>query len=109
MESTPAPVPAPRKRSNPLRTVQSIVGIAILLATLFTALPSRGLTSGHFYERLSLILTHHSPQGAPLAAQPQLRIGIVAGHSGNESGAVCYDGNGTVTLTQPVVKLKFIA
>jgi N-acetylmuramoyl-L-alanine amidase len=109
MESTPAPVPAPRKRSNPLRTVQSIAGIAILLATLFTALPSRGLASGDFYERLSLILTPHSPEGAPLAAQPQLRIGIVAGHSGNDSGAVCYDGNGNVTLTEADVNLKIAA
>jgi N-acetylmuramoyl-L-alanine amidase len=92
-----------------LRTVQSIVGIAILLATLFTALPSRGLASGDFYERLSLILTPHSPEGAPLAAQPQLRIGIVAGHSGNDSGAVCYDGNGNVTLTEADVNLKIAA
>src|SRR5690349_10661884 len=109
MESTPAPVPAPRKRSNRLRTVQSIVGIAILLATLFTALPSRGLASGDFYERLSLILTPHAPEGAPLAAQPQLRIGIVAGHSGNDSGAVCCDGNGNVTLTEADVNLKIAA
>ena len=109
MESTPAPVPASRKRSSLLRTVQSIVGIAILLATLFTALPSRGLASGDFYERLSLILTPHSPEGAQLAAQPQLRIGIVAGHSGNDSGAVCYDGNGNVTLTEADVNLKIAA
>ena len=48
MESTP-PSPAPRTR--PLRALQSTLGIAILLATLFTALPSRGLVMGGFYER----------------------------------------------------------
>jgi N-acetylmuramoyl-L-alanine amidase len=109
MESTSAPAPAPRKRTKPWRTIQSIVGIAILMATLFTALPSRGLASGDFYQRLSLILTPNSPAGVPVAAQPQIRIGIVAGHSGNDSGAVCYDGNGNVTLTEADVNLKIAA
>src|SRR5919109_2578870 len=105
MESTP---PSPARRSRPLRAVQSTLGIAILLATLFTALPSRGLVAGGFYERLSLILT---PQAAvaPLSAQPQIRVGIVAGHSGNDSGAVCIDGNGNVTLTEADVNLQIAA
>jgi N-acetylmuramoyl-L-alanine amidase len=89
--------------------VQATIGIAILLATLFTALPSRGLVSGDFYNRLSVILTPHSIESAPVASQPQLRIGIVAGHSGNDSGAVCYDGNGNVTLTEADVNLKIAA
>jgi N-acetylmuramoyl-L-alanine amidase len=58
---------------------------------------------------LSLVLTPHSPENASVAAQPQLRIGIVAGHSGNDSGAVCYDGNGNVTLTEADVNLKIAA
>src|SRR5688500_8211651 len=105
MESTP-PSPAPRTR--PLRALQSTFGIAILLATLFTALPSRGLVVGGFYERLSLVLTPRAA-AAPLSSQPQLRIGIVAGHSGNDSGAVCLDGNGNVTLTEADVNLKIAA
>jgi len=109
MASTSASAPKPLKRPRPLRAVQSILGIAILLATLFTMLPSQGLATGDFYERLSLILTPRSAEGAPLVAQPQLRIGIVAGHSGNDSGAVCYDGNGNVTLTEADVNLKIAA
>src|SRR5687768_11105065 len=105
MESTPSS-PAPRTR--PLRALQSTLGIAILLATLFTALPSRGLVMGGFYERLSLVLTPQAP-AAPLSSQPQLRIGIVAGHSGNDSGAVCIDGNGDVTLTEADVNLEIAA
>jgi N-acetylmuramoyl-L-alanine amidase len=97
------------RRARPLRAVQATLGIAILMATLFTALPSRGLVSGSFYERLSIILTPHPGEGAPLAAQPQLRIGIVAGHSGNDSGAVCYDGLGNVTLTEADVNLEIAA
>ena len=97
-----------RKRS--VRTLQSTIGVGILLATLFTALPSRGLASGDFYDRLSLILTPRPVDGnAPLIAQPQLRVGIVAGHAGNDSGAVCVDGNGDVTLTEADVNLEIAA
>ena len=99
--------PTPRKR--PVRAIQATFGIAILLATLFTALPSRGLVSGEFYDRMSLILTPRPGEGAPAASQPQLRVGIVAGHSGNDSGAVCYDGNGNVTLTEADVNLEIAA
>jgi N-acetylmuramoyl-L-alanine amidase len=83
--------------------------MAILLATLFTALPPRGLVAGDFYERLSMVLTPRSVEGAPANSQPQLRIGIVAGHSGNDSGAVCLDGNGNVTLTEADINLKIAA
>jgi len=98
------------KRPRPVRALQSTVAVAVLLATLFTALPSRGLVSGDFYNRLSLILTPRPVDaGAPLAQQPQLRVGIVAGHAGNDSGAVCVDGNGDVTLTEAEVNLKIAA
>ncbi len=99
----------PARRTRPLHPAQTVLGVAILLATLFTALPSRGLVAGEFYERLSLILTPRAAEGEPLASQPQLRIGIVAGHSGNDSGAVCYDGNGNITLTEADLNLKIAA
>ena len=104
-----ANAPRPVRRAHPLRAAQTTLGIAILLATLFTALPSRGLVAGDFYERLSLILTPRPVDGAPLTSQPQLRIGIVAGHSGNDSGAVCKDSNGDVTLTEADVNLEIAA
>jgi N-acetylmuramoyl-L-alanine amidase len=63
----------------------------------------------NFYDQLSIILTPRSEESASLISQPQLRIGIVAGHSGNDSGAVCMDGNGTVTLTEADVNLKIAA
>jgi N-acetylmuramoyl-L-alanine amidase len=98
-----------RRKKRPVRAVQATLGIAILLATLFTALPSRGLVSGDFYDRLRMILTPQPLQDVPVVSQPQLRIGIVAGHSGNDSGAVCYDGNGNVSLTEADVNLKIAA
>jgi N-acetylmuramoyl-L-alanine amidase len=97
------------RRAGLLRPAQTVLGIAILLATLFTALPSRGLVAGDFYERLSVVLTPRVPEGQVQVSQPQLRIGIVAGHSGNDSGAVCMDGNGNVTLTEADVNLKIAA
>lgn len=97
------------RRTRPFRALQATVGIAIFLATLFTALPSRGLVSGDFYDRLSLVLTPRPGENAPLVSQPQIRIGIVAGHSGNDSGAVCVDGNGNVTLTEADVNLEIAA
>jgi len=99
----------PQPRTRPFRAVTTIIGVALLLATLFTALPSRGLANGDFYNRLSLVLTPRSAEGAPIAPQPQLRIGIVAGHSGNDSGAVCYDSNGNVSLTEAEVNLEIAA
>ena len=111
METTPPRTP--RRRTSPLRAVQTTIGIAILLATLFTALPSSGLITGNLYDQLSLILTPRAPeadvQQQPVAQPQQLRIGIVAGHSGNDSGAVCLDGNGNVTLTEADVNLKIAA
>jgi N-acetylmuramoyl-L-alanine amidase len=104
--------PPPRRRTRSFRAVQTVLGIAILLATLFTALPSRGLVGGNFYDRLSVILTPRTNEEAqPFVPQApaQLRIGIVAGHSGNDSGAVCLDGNGIVTLTEVDVNLKIAA
>lgn len=109
MDSTSSPQPESHRKPRPLRAVQTVIGIGVLLATLFTALPSRGLATGDFYERLSLILTPRPADGTPLESRPQLRIGIVAGHSGNDSGAVCLDGNGDVTLTEADVNLKIAA
>lgn len=102
----------PARRARPVRAVQATLGIAILLATLFTALPSQGLVNGGFYDRLSMILTpqaNTNNDSPSVAAQPQLRVGIVAGHSGNDSGAVCYDGNGNVTLTEADINLEIAA
>ena len=101
--------PRPRRRARSLRALQSVLGVAILLATLFTALPSRGLVGGNISDRLSIILTPRPEESVSLISQPQLRIGIVAGHSGNDSGAVCLDGNGNVTLTEVDVNLKIAA
>lgn len=105
MESTSS---SPRVRPRPVRVLSTTIGVAIFLATLFTALPSQGLANGNFYERLSLLLTPR-PADAVSTERPQLRIGIVAGHLGNDSGAVCVNGNGEVTLTEADMNLEIAA
>lgn len=82
------------------------LAVALLLATLFTAWTPTSFFASNLQEQLRLILT---PQAGPITAstpQPQLRIGIVAGHNGNDPGAVCLDGSGQVTLTEAEVNLK---
>lgn len=95
----PAAPPAPkfkpraRRQSSP-RALQTTLAVAIVLATLFTAWTPAGLFSGNLSERLVLLLTEE-PALAPLPGQtpqPQVKIGIVAGHWGNDSGAVCPNG-----------------
>src|SRR4030066_22350 len=80
------------------KQLQIIIGVAIVIATLFTAWTEPGLLPGSLSERLSNALTSQrsTPQaGSPTTtARPNLRIGIVAGHSGNDSGAVCADALG---------------
>jgi N-acetylmuramoyl-L-alanine amidase len=100
-------LPAVRARSRPLRAFWRTLGVGMLLATLFTAWTPSGLFATNFSEQISLILTPQPGAVDPLTtAQPQLRIGIVAGHSGNDSGAVCRDGTGEVTLTEAEVNME---
>ena len=109
MESTnrqPAPHPAKRPRQRTVNAFVTTLGVAVLLATLFTAWTPTSLFASNLQEQLRLILT---PQAGPITAstpQPQLRLGIVAGHNGNDAGAVCYDGEGDVTLTEADVNLE---
>lgn len=78
-----------------------------MLATLFTAWTPTSFFATDFSEQLSLILTPPAGEVNPLTTPlPQLRIGIVAGHSGNDSGAVCRDSTGEVSLTEADVNMQ---
>jgi N-acetylmuramoyl-L-alanine amidase len=80
------------------RQLEIVIGVAFVIATLFTAWTEPGLLPGSLSEKLSnaLILQRTTPQsGSPTTTvHPNPRIGIVAGHSGNDSGAVCPDALG---------------
>lgn len=104
---TPKPESKPAPRRRTVNAFFPTLGIAILLATLFTAWTPNSLFANNLQEQLRLILT---PQAAPNTVistpLPQLRIGIVAGHNGNDSGAVCTDENGNVDLKEADVNLE---
>ncbi len=109
MESTKERPPRhPRKPRLPNAFV-STLGIAILLATLFTAWTPNSFFASNLQEQLRLILTPQAGPNVVTSPQPQLRIGIVAGHTGNDSGAVCYDDNGQPELTEVDLNLKIAA
>lgn len=85
----------------------STIGIAILLATLFTAWTPNSLFTSNLEEQLRILLTPQvGVDNGLTTSQPQLRIGIVAGHMGNDSGAACVDANGQVDLTEADVNFE---
>ena len=94
MESPASPTPSfhPRSGIPTGRILQTALSVAIILATLFTGFPPY-LLSTDWGGRLNLLLTPEAPLNAatPSTNQP-LHIGIVSGHWGNDSGAVCENG-----------------
>jgi N-acetylmuramoyl-L-alanine amidase len=96
-----------KRKPRGINPFMSTLGIAILVATLFTAWTPNSLFTSNLQDQLRTLLTPQSAiQSGPLTPQPQIRIGIVAGHMGNDSGAACYDENGELTLTEVDVNLS---
>jgi len=85
--------PRPRNAAPTGRILQTTLSVAILLATLFTGLPSR-LFQSDLTGKFRLLLTPESPSNPAVIATSErtVRIGIVAGHWGNDSGSVCQNG-----------------
>jgi N-acetylmuramoyl-L-alanine amidase len=98
--------PFMRPRRKQLHAVRTTLSLAVLLATAFVAWTPQSFSTTSFSDRLALLLTPQAPLNPELPAQPALRIGVVAGHSGNDSGAVCTDAAGDVTLTEADVNLS---
>jgi N-acetylmuramoyl-L-alanine amidase len=103
MESHEKRARKPRHNNILLTTI----GIAIFIATLFTAWTPNSLFTSNLEDQLRTLLTPQTgPENGLQSPQPQLRIGIVAGHMGNDSGAVCTDENGLVDLTEADVNFE---
>jgi len=101
---TPEPAPARRPSLSLWRALQTVVSVGILTATLFTMWTPANLFTSSLTQKMSLALIPNQTLEAPLATPtglPNPRIGIVAGHWGNDSGAVCADG-----LSEADVNLK---
>jgi len=107
---TPSQPVAPRKSNKgTFYYIQLVVGIAFLLATLFTLWTNPGMLPENLVENFSVaqmpaitgtpgILPTSTPRGRPL-------IGVVAGHKGNDSGSTCPDGLTEQSVNEKVAYL----
>ncbi len=110
-ETTPQPSPdttasTPRRTFSTWRTLQTVLSVAVLIATLFTIWTPASFLNNNLSEKMALMLQPGSAI-TPAAFYPtptahaKPRVGLVAGHWGNDSGAVCPDG-----LTEAEVNLR---
>lgn len=99
-QTTISASPARPARRRPARAfsvwkaLQSVLMMAVLMATLFTLWTPANLFSNGMMDRM---LSSMQPAAAgevlpTPTASPRPRIGLVAGHWGHDSGAVCADG-----------------
>ena len=91
------------------KTLQTVVSAAFIVATLFTVWSPTSLVSKSLEERMSEAISaaeikSESPINEDVTPDPfaAKRIGLVVGHQGNDSGAVCPDGLTEVELNSKV-------
>jgi N-acetylmuramoyl-L-alanine amidase len=88
--------------------LQVTVIVAFLLATLYTAWTPAGLLPGGLGDQFSNFViaqpTSNTVSETPTAS-PRPKVGIVAGHWGSDSGAVCPDGLTEVDINLNVATL----
>lgn len=101
----PQPQPPARKTGFSFwRSLQTVFSVGILVATLFTLWTPANLFTSSLTQKMALALLPNQtvqPELGTPTALPHPKIGIVAGHWGNDSGAVCPDG-----LTEADTNLK---
>jgi N-acetylmuramoyl-L-alanine amidase len=87
--------------------LQIVIGIAIILATLFTVWTPGETAQNPTWEisQITSIPTPRPTVGPSPTARQQPLIGIVAGHWGNDSGAVCPDGFTEAEVNQKIATL----
>ena len=94
-------------RPRPLHAIGRTLLIAVLLATVFVAWTPTSFNASSFSDKLALLLTPQPVKNSGVEpVQQAVRIGIVSGHRGNDSGAVCMDSAGKITLTEADVNYK---
>jgi N-acetylmuramoyl-L-alanine amidase len=110
--SNPEPQPAksPSKRHSApsygiWRALQTVFSAGLVIATLLTFWTPANLFSNNLMEKMLISAQNAAitPESTAQTAtpSPKPRIGIVAGHWGNDPGAVCRDG-----LTEESVNLR---
>jgi N-acetylmuramoyl-L-alanine amidase len=88
--------------------LQVVIIVAFILATLFTAWTPVNLLPESLLANISRTFSRQLPDTTQAAVWPTItprprpRIGIVSGHWGNDSGAVCPDGTTEANVNQEV-------
>ena len=108
IKPTPARPQKPGPVVNIWNALQTVISVAVIVATLFTLWTPANLLSNQVLDRmLAGLQTNATPQ-APwptVTPPPRPHIGIVAGHSGNDSGATCADGFTEVELNYRIAAM----
>lgn len=97
----------PAAAFSPWKSVQSVLSVALVVATLFTMWTPANLFSNTLMESMFSAL-NRAPERTDVPTttpSPRPRIGLVAGHWGNDSGSVCADGLTEVTLNLKIATL----
>lgn len=85
-----------------LSIIWTVVSVGLIMATLLTLFTPTGLFSNRSLEAMFQAFQANPGAAYPTPTpRPMPRVGIVAGHAGNDSGAVCPDG-----LTEAQVNLE---
>ena len=96
-----SPEPVQRDNHRSVHVLAKTLVIAALMATLFTSI-TPALFSTSLRDQMAVLLTPQPENyDAPATPRPKIKIGIVSGHWGNDSGAVCVNGT-----TEADVNLK---
>lgn len=95
-----------RANGGTLQYIQAVISVAFLLATLYTAWPPAGFLPDSLAEKVSRAIVPYESTLAPnfptATPRSNLRVGIVSGHWGNDSGAVCSDGLTEAEINQEI-------
>lgn len=106
--SATPPSPSHQPSKGIIHYLQVIVVVAFIMATLFTAWTPASLFPDSLVENLTRAFAPQNPNATlpptwPTSTpRPRPRIGIVSGHWGNDSGAVCSDGLKEADVNQEI-------
>ena len=81
-----------RRRPRSPRILQTALITAAVVATLFVAFSPNSFSGGFSDPFATLLTVEPGDVIFPGTPHPNIKIGIVAGHMGNDSGAVCENG-----------------
>lgn len=101
-----SPQSSPTSVWTTFRIIPTVLLVAVVIATMFTAWTGTGLISGGLGTDYQIVSSENQTDAASgeVSSDASLthRIGIVAGHSGNDSGAICSDGLTELSVNQKV-------